>query len=92
MAAHPSLILNRHRALKLNKKLGKDVSTSPYKSKYMELKKRFFSDIFTVNFILPGVFFFGGGYFTLVISYLSTPSATSVVCIIFGCHIIYKRL
>lgn len=88
MAAHPSLILNRHRALKLNTKLGKDVSTSPYKSKYMELKKRFFSDIFTVNFILPG----GGGYFTLVISYLSTPSATSVVCIIFGCHIICKRL
>lgn len=39
MAAHPSLILNRHRALKLNTKLGKDVSTSPYKSKYMELKK-----------------------------------------------------
>lgn len=91
MAAHPSLILNRHRALKLNTKLGKDVSTSPYKSKYMELKKRFFSDIFTVNFILPGGGL-GGGYFTLVISYLSTPSATSVVCIIFGCHIIYKRL
>lgn len=69
MAAHPSLILNRHRALKLNTKLGKDVSTSPYKSKYMELKKRFFSDIFTVNFILPGggvgggVFYFGNFIF-----------------------------
>lgn len=66
MAAHPSLILNRHRALKLNTKLGKDVffySTSPYKSKYMELKKKFFSDIFTVNFILPGGFFLGGVFY-----------------------------
>lgn len=86
MAAHPSLILNRHRALKLNTKLGKDVSTSPYKSKYMALKKKFFSYIFTVYFILPGGFWGGG------ILLFSTPSATSVVCIIFGCHIIYKRL
>lgn len=66
MAAHPSLILNRHRALKLNTKLGKDVSTSPYKSKYMALKKKFFSYIFTVYFILPGGFFLGGGYFTFL--------------------------
>lgn len=88
MAAHPSLILNRHRALKLNTKLGKDVSTSPYKSKYMALKKKvLFLYLYGLFYFARGIFFLGGG-----ILLFSTPSATSVVCIIFGCHIIYKRL
>lgn len=67
MAAHPSLILNRHRALKLNTKLGKDVSTSPYKSKYMALKKKvLFLYLYGLFYFARGIFFLGGGYFTFL--------------------------